>query len=288
VSLHAVRLVCSQFTPLDDSSPTAAAGAHKSAAAAATLPCLYVRIGHAALPYIIIQTLELLQMSDKTEFFFNSSLMKAFISDSLLNAPPPHPSLSKHDDDDAEPPPPPSKRRVVAVEAQLECSAAIAEKVLRLADLRTRNMQTFTTRIMRELGLQALMADVKSRDPELKTKKARKISKIIDLQKIVLDYLGPVDCILPLLQSRVVGSATGTCHVIFKYDCLLDLPKETGCKWQGVTFQIAFAPPQSLSTSLPTPVWEDIGGGGIYDVTQQNVMAARDVGKVRFQCHSLF
>jgi hypothetical protein len=282
VALQAVRIVCSQFMPQDDVSPTAASGA-RGGASAVSAPYLYVRISHAALPYIIMQTLDLLQISNKAEFYFNSSLMKAFISDSLVNVPPSHPLSANTNVDDENSPPPPSKRRLAAAEAQLQCSAAIAEKVLRLADLRTCNLQTFTTSIMRELGLQALLADVKSRDPELKTKRAKRLIKIIDLQKMVFDHLGPVDSLLPLLQGRA-ASATGACHVIFKYDCTLDLPRDGGSKWQGVTFQIALATPQSSPIPLSIPVWEDVGGGGIYDVTQQSALAPRDAGKVCSWC----
>jgi hypothetical protein len=282
VALQAARMVCSQFVPQDDASPTAASGA-RGGAAAATAPYLYVRISHAALPYIIMQTLELLQMSNKAEFHFNSSLMKSFISDSLLNVPPPHPLSSTLNVDDQVPPPPPSKRRIAAAEAQLQCSAAVAEKVLRLADLRTCNLQTFTTSITRELGLQALLVDVKSRDPELKTKRAKRLIKIIDLQNMVFDHLGPVDSVLPLLQGRA-ASAAGACHVIFKYDCMLDLPKDGGSKWQGASFQIALATPQSSPIPLSVPVWEDVGGGGIYDVTQQSALVPRDAGKVWSLC----
>jgi hypothetical protein len=282
VALHAVRLVCVQFLPQDDGSPSAAAASRVAVSSAVVSPTLYVRISHAALPYIIMQMLELLQMSDKSAFYFNSSLMKAYIADSLANAP-----ASTHDDEEASPPPPPSKRRIAAAEAQLECSGAIAEKVLKLADLRSRNLQTFTASIMRELGLQTLLDDVKSRDPELKTKRAKKLSKLNDLQKIVFDQLGPVDSILPLLQGRVVGAVSGMCHVIFKYDCLLDLPKEGSCKWQGVTFQIAFAPPQSASNPLSVHAWEEVGGGGIYVVTQQSSAAPRGVSKVGRSCAML-
>ena len=75
-TLQAAKLVCAPFAPIEEGSPTAAAagrwGSNAAAAAAAAAPNLYVRISHAALPYIILQLLELLQMSDKTEFYFNS------------------------------------------------------------------------------------------------------------------------------------------------------------------------------------------------------------------------
>jgi hypothetical protein len=273
-----VKLLCAFFAPQDDSSPTASGA--KWAGSSPAAPCLYVRISHAALPYIIMQLLELLQMSDKTEFYFNSSLVKAFLSDAHVNVPAAASLHSSQDDDDAALPPPPSKRRIMAVQAQLECSAAIAEKVLRLADLRHRNLQTFTTSVMRELGLQALLDDVKSRDPELKTKRAKKISKINDLQRMVFQQLDSVDSILPLLQGRTAGVAYSACHVIFKYDCWLDLPKGGGVAWQGLTFDIAFSTPQSTSNPKSVPVWGEVGGGGVYDVTQQSTLTSRDAGKV--------
>jgi hypothetical protein len=262
--------------PSDDGSPSS--GGSKNAAAQSA--CLCVRISHAAVPYIIIQLLELLQMKDKSEYYFNSGLMKAFLSDSLVKYPP-SPSSSMDDDDVAALPSLPSKRRTTAIEVQLECSAAIAEKVLRLADLRNRNMQTFVATVTRELDLEAHLADVKSRDPELRTKRAKKIIKIQALQKMVLQQLECVDSILPLLQSRSTTAMPGPCHVTFMYDCLLDLRKGGGGAWQGLTFQIAYATPQSSAAASSAPVWEEVAGGGIYDVSQQTAPAARDMAKVR-------
>lgn len=220
-------------------------------------------------------------MKDKAEFYFNSSLVKAYLSESLMHSPP---SPSSNDDDDAADllgftsPPPPSKRRIALTEAQLDCSPAIAEKVLRLADLHHRNLQTFTASVMKELDLEAHLVDIKSRDPELRTKRAKKIIKIQALQRMVFQQLESVESLLPLLQIRACSA--GPCHVIFKYDCLLDLPKGGGGAWQGLTFQIAYAAPPSLSGSAPVAVWEDAGGGGIYDVSQQSTLAPRDAVKV--------
>jgi hypothetical protein len=275
VALHAARAACALFMPPDDSSPSA--GGSKSAAAQSA--CLCVRISHAAVPYIIIQLLELLQMKDKSVYYFNSGLMKAFLSDSLVTCPP-SPTSSMDDDDDAALPPPPSKRRTTTIEVQLECSAGIAEKVLRLADLRNRNLQTFVAAVTRELELEAHLADVKSRDPELRTKRAKKIIKIQALQKMVLQQLECVDSILPLLQSRSTAAMPGACHVTFLYDCLLDLRKGGGGAWQGLTFQIAYATPQSSAAASSAPVWEEVAGGGIYDVSQQTAPAAREMAKV--------
>lgn len=266
--------------PQDDVSPTCSSGARGGAASVAvTSPCLYVRISHAAMPYIILQLLELLQMKDKTEYHFSSSLLKSFLADSLVHCPP-SPSSSSNDDDDTTLPPAPSKRRVALTEAQLECSTAIAEKVLRLADLHNRNLQTFTACVFRELDLDAHLADVKSRDPELRTKRAKKIIKIQALQKMVFQQLESVESILPLLQGRAAAVMPGPFHVIFKYDCLLDLPKGGGGAWQGLTFQIAYAASPSSSAPSSVPVWEEVGGGGIYDVTQHTALTPREVAKV--------
>ncbi len=224
-------------------------------------------------------------MKDKTEFYFNSSLVKSFLIESLVHCPP-SPSSSFEGDDDAasllgfSSPPPPSKRRVSLAEAQLECSAGIAEKVLRLADLHSRNLQTFTASVMRELDLEAHLADIKSRDPELRTKRAKKIIKIQSLQKMVFQQLESVESILPVLQNRALAVMPGFCHMIFKYDCLLDLPKGGGGAWQGLIFQIAFAPPSSAAAAA-IPVWEEVGCGGIYDVSQQTALVPRDAVKVQ-------
>jgi hypothetical protein len=282
VALHSVKLMCSALIQLDDVCASAVSGGRWRglAAAAASVPCFFIRISHAALPYIIMQVLELLKVSNKTQYYFNSSLMKSFIANSLVNTPPPPPQFSSHDDGEDIPLPPPSKRRLASVQAQLECSPAIAEKILRLADLRHCDLESFTSDLRRELGLEALLADVQSRDPELKTLSAKKISNISALQKMVFQQLQPLDSILPLLHQRS-ATASGAYHLIFKYDCFLDLPRGLGCAWQGLTFQIAYATPHSSTIPISVPVWEEVGVGGIYDVAQQVVASPRDSALVR-------